>query len=243
MRYLDLTLATPAENLALDEALLEEAEASPEPLETLRLWEPPGAMVVVGRSSAIADEVLVDACRRDGIPILRRASGGAAVVIGPGCLMYAVVLSLRLRPALRAVSQAHRFVLGTLAGALRELAPEVRCRGISDLVLGERKFSGNSLRLKRENLVYHGTILYDFALEWIDRYLAMPPREPDYRNGRPHRQFVANLPVPAAAIREAIRAAWSATDPCPEWPRARTERLAAERYGMMRSEIQDQPNP
>jgi len=231
MRYLDLTLPTPAENLALDEALLEEAEASPQPIETLRLWEPARAMVVVGRSSAVAREALVEACRRDGIPILRRASGGAAVVIGPGCLMYAVVLSLRLRPALRAVSHAHRFVLGTLAGALEALAREVRCRGISDLTLGAKKFSGNSLRLKRENLVYHGTILYDFPLEWLDRYLAMPPREPGYRNGRPHREFVANLPVPAAAIREAIRAAWSATEPCLEWPRALTEQLAADHYG------------
>jgi lipoate-protein ligase A len=230
MRYLDLTLPTPAENLALDEALLEEAEASPQPIETLRLWEPTRATVVVGRSSAIAREVHVEACRRDGIPILRRTSGGAAVVIGPGCLMYALVLSLRLRPVLRAVSQAHRIVLGTMAGAIGALEPQVRCRGISDLVLGDKKFSGNSLRLKRENLVYHGTILCHFPLEWIDRYLAMPPREPEYRNGRPHREFVANLPVPAAAIREAIRAAWSATDPCPAWPRARTEELAAERY-------------
>jgi lipoate-protein ligase A len=235
MRYLDLTLPTPAENLALDEALLDEAEAAPQPIQTLRFWEPTRATVVVGRSSAIAREVHVEACRRDGVPILRRASGGAAVAIGPGCLMYAVVLSLRRRPDLRVVSQAHRFVLGTLAGALKALAPEVRCRGISDLALGEKKFSGNSLRLKRENLVYHGTILYDFSLEWIDRYLAMPPREPDYRNGRPHRDFVANLPVPAAAIREAIRTAWAATDPCTDWPRTRTEEIAADRYGVYRS--------
>jgi len=50
MRYLDLTLPSPAENLALDEALLEEAEASGRPTETLRLWEPRQPAVVVGRS-------------------------------------------------------------------------------------------------------------------------------------------------------------------------------------------------
>jgi lipoate-protein ligase A len=230
MRYLDLTLPTPAENLALDEALLDEAEAAREPVETLRFWESADPAVIIGRSSKIPQEVQIENCRRDRVPILRRASGGAAVVIGPGCLMYALVLSFSRRPALRAVDEAHRFVLGTLVSALKALAPEVRCRGISDLVLGDRKFSGNSLRLKRENLLYHGTILYDFSLESIDRYLAMPPRQPDYRNGRPHGQFVANLPVPAPAIREAIRTAWSATDPCTPWPRARTEQFAAERY-------------
>jgi lipoate-protein ligase A len=231
MRYLDLTLATLAENLALDEALLDEAEAAQEPMETLRFWESPGPAVVVGRSSNVAREVHVDRCRRDGIPVLRRSSGGAAVVIGPGCLMYALVLSLAERPALRAVDQAHRFVLGTLAKALETLVPGVRRRGISDLVVGDKKFSGNSLRLKRENLVYHGTILYDFPVESIDRYLAHPPREPDYRSRRPHADFVANLPVPAPAIREAILGAWGATVAHFAWPRARTERLVAERYG------------
>jgi len=227
MRYLDLTLPTPAENLALDEALLDQAEALPDPIETLRFWEPAAAAVVVGRSSSVAHEVCLEACRCDGVPILRRASGGAAVVIGPGCLMYALVLSLRRRPALHAVNAAHRFVLGTLAAALGTLSPGVRCRGISDLTLGEKKFSGNSLRVKRENLVYHGTLLYDFPLESLDRYLAMPPREPDYRKGRPHREFVVNLPVAPAAIREAIRTAWAATDLCIDWPRRETEQRAA----------------
>ena len=56
MRLLDLTLPTAAENVALDEALLDAAEAaseqgSEEP-EVLRLWEPTQFFVVVGRSSA-----------------------------------------------------------------------------------------------------------------------------------------------------------------------------------------------
>ena len=236
MLHLDLTLPTPAENLALDEALLEEAEASGRPTETLRLWEPTGLMVVVGRSSKIAGEVRVAACRRAGVPIFRRSSGGAAVVTGPGCLMYALVLSLRLRPELHAVQLAHRRVLATLAGALGPSVPGVRCRGTSDLAIGEagsaeeRKFSGNSLRVKRDHLLYHGTLLYDFPLEWADRLLAMPPREPDYRRGRPHGSFLANVPLPAAAHRQALRTAWDAAEARAEWPRQLTARLVAERY-------------
>ena len=232
MRLLDLTLPSPAENLALDEALLEEAEAALAPAETLRLWEPSAPMVVVGRSSRIAAEVHADACRRRGIPILRRTSGGAAVVAGPGCLMYALILSCRRRPALCAVDAAHRLVLGTIARALGPLAPAVACRGISDLALGPdgRKFSGNSIRMKRDHLLYHGTLLYDFPLELIEECLAMPPREPDYRVGRAHQGFVTNLPLGRAAIRQALVSAWDAREPCPDWPRQRTAQLAAERY-------------
>jgi lipoate-protein ligase A len=231
MRYLDLTLPTPEENLALDEALLEEAERAGRPTETLRLWEPAEPMVVVGRSSRIEAEVHRDACRRRGIPILRRPSGGAAVVTGPGCLMYALVLSYRLRPSLRLIDHAHRLVLGRVASALRPLAPEVTCRGASDLAVGRSKFSGNSVRCKRDHLLYHGTLLYDFPLDLIDQCLKMPPREPDYRRGRPHRAFVANLPLSSAEIRRALATAWDANTPCVAWPRDHTVRLVHEKYG------------
>jgi lipoate-protein ligase A len=231
MRFLDLIFDSPAENLALEEALLDEAEAAGEPRETLRLWEPAAPLVVVGRSSKIAQEVRCDACQRDGVPVLRRASGGAAVVSGPGCLMYALVLSYELRPVLRAVDDAHRHVLGILAGALRPHVAGVRCQGISDLVLGDRKFSGNSVRCKRSHLLYHGTMLYDFPLEWIERYLCMPPRQPAYRQQRGHEAFVVNLPLDRAALREALSGAFQATEPCAEWPAERVADLVAQRYG------------
>src|SRR3990172_4115245 len=76
MRRLLLTLDTPAANLALDEALLEQAEAEGAEAEVLRLWESPQPIVVVGRSSRVELEVDQAACAARGIPILRRASGG-----------------------------------------------------------------------------------------------------------------------------------------------------------------------
>ena len=141
---------------------------------------------------------------------MRRASGGAAIVAGPGCLMYAVVLSYADRPALRAVEAAHRFVLDTLACALQPLVGDVRRRGTSDLALGDLKFSGNSLRCRRQALLYHGTLLYDFDLSLIETCLTMPPRQPEYRHGRSHRQFVTNLPTTASALRTALVGTWGA---------------------------------
>ncbi len=230
MRYLDLTLPTAAENLALDEALLDEAEGDACPGETLRFWESPRPVVVVGRSSKLAAEVRGEVCRDLEIPVLRRISGGAAVVAGPGCLMYAVVLSLQQRPALHAPGLAHDFVLEMLSAALRGLVGRVSRRGTSDLALDQRKVSGNSLRVKRRHLLYHGTLLYDFPLELIGRVLLMPPRQPEYRRGRPHESFVANLPLPAEAIRRAVAVMWKADEPLADWPRVRTAALAAEKY-------------
>jgi len=233
MECLELTLPTAAENLALDEALLEEAEQGGPPRETLRLWESPEMAVFVGRSSRVNLEVRMDVCRELGIPIMRRISGGAAVVAGPGCLMYALVLSCELRPRLRAISRAHGDVLGAMVEALTPLASGVAMRGTSDLILepGQLKFSGNSVRCRRGHLLYHGTLLYNFPLERIERCLTMPPRMPDYRKSRPHGRFVANLPLGREAIRRALVSAWGAERLRKDWPTDRVARLVAEKYG------------
>src|SRR5687767_14985795 len=106
MLMLNLTLDTPAENLALDEALLLAAEESSRPREVVRIWEPGQTFVVIGSSSKHESETNAKACAAAGVPILRRPSGGAAIVTGPGCLMYAVVLSYEHHPHLAAIDEA-----------------------------------------------------------------------------------------------------------------------------------------
>ncbi len=241
MQRIDLTLATPAENLALDEALLDWAEEDGPGWEFLRLWESTEPLVVVGRSSRVEQEVDVAACREHGIPILRRSSGGAAIVAGPGSLMFAVVLSYQLRPELRDIRRAHCDILGRLADALRPLvspAADVVQAGTSDLVLIDesprsatpRKFSGNSLRAKRTHLLYHGTLLYDFDLALLETCLKLPPRQPDYRRARAHGDFVINLPLERTALIQAVDAAWPTQDEVKSWPQGRVANLVAERF-------------
>jgi lipoate-protein ligase A len=230
MHLLELTLPTPEANIALDEALLEEAEAAGDEWEVLRIWEAPAPLVVIGRSSRIEEEVDIARCRERGVPVIRRSSGGASIVAGPGCLMYAVVLSYARRPQLKNLDEAHRTVLQPLAAALAQLEPGISWAGTSDLAIGAHKFSGNSLRCKRSHLVYHGTLLYDFPLALVGELLKTPPRQPEYRHGRAHGDFVANLPLSRAALRGAVLAAFPTSGPLTAWPEELTARLAVEKY-------------
>ncbi|MCG8584274.1 MAG: lipoate--protein ligase family protein, partial [Pirellulales bacterium] len=152
------------------------------------------------------------------------------IVAGPGCLMYAVVLSFERRPELRAIDAAHQFVFGRLAAGLRDLVPDVEFCGTSDLAAAGRKFSGNSLRVKRNHLLYHGTLLYDFPLDLISTCLRTPPRQPDYRRHRPHRDFVGNIAASGVHLREAVANAFQATEVKSQWPRELTAQLALGRY-------------
>lgn len=230
MKLLELTLDTPEANLALDEALLETADEARETREVFRIWESPRPLVVLGRASRVAEEVDQVNCRRQGIPILRRCSGGATVVVGPGCLMYAMVLSYTLRPELQPISAAHCFALKMLGDRLRRTVPQIECQGTSDLTLGGKKFSGNSLRVRRTHLLYHGTILYNFPVALVSACLLSPPRQPEYRQGRLHDEFLVNLPVGRSELRDALVAGAEADGLLTDWPRRRTEELVEARY-------------
>lgn len=237
MHCLQLTLPTPAENVALDDALVEAAEAGEFDRGVLRLWESPEYFVVLGRSSKPEVEVNLDACRREGVPILRRPSGGGTVLAGPGCLMYAVVLGYEALPHLRAVDAAHRFVLYRHAAAFTHQVPGVVHAGISDLVITHPgsptlKISGNALRAKRNHFLYHGTLLYNFALERIGQLLADPTRAPAYREDRPHDEFVTNLPLSRHQVERTIIEAWNAHEELLDWPRVRVAELVATKYGI-----------
>jgi lipoate-protein ligase A len=122
-------------------------------------------------------------------------------------------------------------VLDRLAMIVGRCVPGLTRAGTSDLVLGNCKVSGNSLRCQRTHLLYHGTLIYDMRLELVERYLNRPPREPDYRGGRGHRDFLTRLPMSQGELIACVVDAFEAHEPLTDWPRARVEHLVAERYG------------
>lgn len=214
MKCLDLTLPAPSANLACDEALLDICEESPG-TEILRFWEPRHYFVVLGYANRAEWEVNLAACQEENIGVYRRCSGGGTVLQGPGCLNYSLILNLAGHPALGAIGPANRHIMErqrlALAGVLGR---EVSVAGATDLSLGGRKFSGNAQRRKRRALLFHGAFLLRFNIAMMRRFLPMPSRQPDYRQNRPHDQFLANLDVPSALIKSALRKAWSATESC-----------------------------
>ena len=205
--FLETTLPTAVENVALDEALLVEAEERDGP-SILRIWELGHLAVVMGASCRRLENLRVEACRQDGIEVARRSSGGGTVVIGPGALNVSVILPIDAAPELKGVDTAQKYVLGRTLEAIREFSPAAEMRGSGDLTLNLRKFSGSAQRRLRRHVLVHATLLYDFPLDRIARYTRMPPRRPDYREDRDHEDFVTNLPIGRERLESAVRGAW-----------------------------------
>ncbi|CAN5386319.1 biotin/lipoate A/B protein ligase family protein [soil metagenome] len=227
--FIDLNLDTLAENLALDEllpALADEEDAGP----TLRLWEWPEYAVVLGAGCRVEDDVDVDRCERDGIAIRRRSSGGGTVLLGPGCICSSLILPFVADPALRGVRSSYAWILQKVGAALKRLNPGIHLADVSDLAIGGRKFSGCSQQRKREHLLHHGSVLFNFDIARISRYLKLPPRRPEYRESRSHEQFLTNLGGSAEQIAGGLQAEWNATLAVLALPLERAVLLAREKY-------------
>jgi lipoate-protein ligase A len=232
LSLLDLTLPTVEENLALDEALLIEADLGHSG-SVLRFWELPHQAVVLGASRRLAQDVHVENCLADQVPIVRRSSGGGSVLIGPGALNVTVVLPESAAPGLASVPVAQKFVLERTALALEQSGREVKVLGCGDLTWSGLKFGGSAQRRLRHWFFVHCSILYDFPLDRISRYLKLPERQPAYRRGRSHEDFLRNLHLPRKIIHERIRQGWSplaSLSPTPDVPHDLLRTLLSERF-------------
>src|SRR5262245_2247071 len=115
--YASHALAGPDAELARDWELFQAVESG-EARFLYRFWNAPAPAVVLGRNGVAEKDVMIDACRRDNVPVVRRCSGGGTVVLGPGCFNYAIAVSLVSEPALTNVGTSFKAILGGIVTAL-----------------------------------------------------------------------------------------------------------------------------
>lgn len=251
MKLLDLSLSSPAENLACDEALLNRGEADGG--EVLRFWEVRKHFVVVGYANKVEAEVNRAACAARKIPIFRRCSGGGAVLQGPGCLNYTLILQISAHPSFATISSANKFIMErnceAVQSAIANHQPPIAVSvcGHTDLAIaaaapepGEgrlfdarRKFSGNSQRRQKHALLFHGTFLLNFDLQLVNEVLRMPSKQPDYRHNRFHSEFLANLNLPADRVKHALATVWNTAGELNDFPKLQMRRLAQKKYSTL----------
>ena len=210
MTFLDLRLPSPAANLACDEVLLDLCEAGRAgPL--LRVWEPDTWFVVVGYGNCPATEVNLPACEAERVPVFRRCSGGGTVLQGPGCLNYSLVMRIEESGPLSTVTGTNQVIMERHREMVQRVTGrQVGVSGITDLTIDGQKFSGNAHRRRKRSLLFHGTFLLDFDIARVAKLLRKPSKEPDYRQGRDHTDFLMNLEMGPSELKFALERTWGA---------------------------------
>jgi lipoate-protein ligase A len=151
-------------------------------------------MVVLGRGSKPEVELNIGACLADGVEVTRRPGGGCSVVLDPGNIVISIVSPV---PGLGNIQSSFgRLTAWIIDGLTQAGIHGVTVRPVSDLVLGDGKVGGSCIHRSRDLLYFSATLLVSPDIDLIGRYLAHPPREPAYRRGRPHREFLTTLPAP-----------------------------------------------
>lgn len=197
------------QTLACEEALLNRSEQNHGP-NLLWFWEPRAFFVVAGFSRPLEEDVDLEACRAMRIPVLRRCSGGGTVLQGPGCLNYGLVLEITPGSPWRTIVKANASIMQCHRQSIENLLQiPVQIHGVTDLTLGNRKFSGNAQRRRHHFLLFHGCFMLDLDLAVVTKVLRLPKQQPPYRQGRMHEDFLVNLHQPAQAIQNALLQSWA----------------------------------
>jgi lipoate-protein ligase A len=167
------------------------AETRQDRMPRLRIYCPESLVVVLGRGSKPEKELHLDNCRVDSVSILRRRGGGCAVVLDPGNVIVSLAVPFKgLGDNKRHLRRLSQWLIRGLAKAGID---HVEWNGISDLAIKDRKIGGSCLYRTKDLLYYSSTLLVDPDLDKVERYLAHPPREPGYRQGRSHLDFMDSL--------------------------------------------------
>ncbi len=176
-----------AENYKLPDFSIFESNKSTD----FSLWIPDKFYIIIGRSNSREKSVFTTLARKNNIEILKRPSGGEAVILSPKTLVIAVKITTEN------ALNTHKYfeiINQIIISALAQLGiKHLNQKGISDISIGEKKILGSSIYRKADTVFYHAVLNVSENISTIEKYLKHPKREPSYRKGRLHSEFVTSL--------------------------------------------------
>lgn len=221
---------------------------------SIALWVPKGIYTAIGIGQKPEVELDTTAMERDGVQLIRRQSGGGAVLLYPGVLCWeawttkAVLEKDGVEGS--GIRQAYAALCRPVVAGLRLLGVEAFHAGICDVsTLPEgadrpRKLAGTAQLRRRDMVLVHGSLLVSADLDMLPRYLNFPSEQPEYRQNRSHRDFCMTVSevvawaesgapllsrVAGAVVTAAQSEGWETLTP-PECLDPAADRLKSEKY-------------
>ncbi|KPV63181.1 MAG: Lipoate-protein ligase A subunit 1 [Candidatus Bathyarchaeota archaeon BA2] len=179
-RLLKLETGDAFTDMAIDEAILTARIAGKVP-NTLRFYRWKPSAVSIGRFQNLLNEVHVENCRKQGIDIVRRITGGGAVYHDyDGEITYSVVVDGKdLGCADMDMIYAYKAICGGLIEAVKILGTNAEFnptdpKQCPNITIRGRKISGSAQSHRRGVLLQHGTFLVDLDHEKMFTFLKVP---------------------------------------------------------------------
>lgn len=145
--------------------------------------------IVMGVSTHKEDVVDLKKAARDNILLIKRFSGGGTVYIDEKTLFVTFIWQkedIDLPPFPREIMKLSERIYAPLFGSLPFSLRE------NDYVIGEKKVGGNAQYFQKMRFLHHTSFLWEFDPLKMD-YLLQPKKQPEYRQNRPHSDFLTSL--------------------------------------------------
>lgn len=154
-----------AQNMAIDEALIESVGEVP----ILRIygWRP--AAVSIGYFQSMNEEVDFTKCREIGVDIVRRLTGGGAVLHE-----YELTYSFISRRYPQNIVESYKWICDAIVISIKRLGFDASFVPLNDIVIAGKKVSGNAQTRRKGVLLQHGTILLGVDVNKMFSVLKVP---------------------------------------------------------------------
>ena len=171
-RLLDTAALDASNIMALEKVLLESCAGGNVP-NTLHLLEffP---CVLLGYSQSLEEEADEDFCRKNGIEINRRISGGGCIFLDGGTLGWEIVAKKNTPGIPGSLDEMYNKLCGGVVLMLSEFGISATYRPLNDVETGGRKISGTGGTEQDDSFIFHGTVLVDSDAEIMKKALRNP---------------------------------------------------------------------
>ncbi|HUJ85110.1 MAG TPA: biotin/lipoate A/B protein ligase family protein [Candidatus Acidoferrales bacterium] len=176
-RILKLEINDAAMNMSIDEAILRTRLEGSVP-NTLRFYKWKPSAVSIGRFQKLENEVILENCRKLGIDVVRRISGGGTVFHDESEVTYAVIAKTE-DLGTKDVSKVYDRIYAAISEALRTIGISSDfspgdAKNCPNLTVNGKKISGSAQAHKSGVVLQHGTLLMEVNLLKMFTVLRVP---------------------------------------------------------------------
>ncbi|MGA1821299.1 MAG: biotin/lipoate A/B protein ligase family protein [Thermoplasmatota archaeon] len=166
-RLIEIETLDPYTALGIEESAVNSVAGGGDPV--IHFWEWDRKAVTIGSFQAYLDEVYDERCAEDGVPVIRRQSGGGTMYHSPGQEM---VFSMIAGPKIMRndIKESYRVALDPVIMGLERIGIGA-VMDENNLFVRGSKISGSAQRRQVKAVLVHGTLLYEVDEEEMLSYI------------------------------------------------------------------------
>ncbi len=191
-RFLDLGIIDPPTSGAVGEAILLARSKKIVP-DTLFLYQRDPPACSIGYFQAVENVVDVEECRRLGIDISRRITGGGAIYSDKENLTYNIVVSENNKKISKDILKSYEVLCRGVVESLKMLGLDARFKPVNDILVDGRKISGSSQTRRNKVVLHHGTLLVKTDIKTMSKVLKVSKEKMSDKIAKSIEERVINL--------------------------------------------------